>query len=104
MGSLELLRSPACQAQIQAIGRAQRQGLFLLAHHTIPVLKPRWLGTLCAFDMECVKTAAALQAHCLKAGFLICPLGNTVYTLPPYVITAEELMAFYEHFAHLAKA
>ena len=103
LGSLEVLRSPECQNHIKAIASAQCQGLFLLAQHAVPVIKPRCLGTVCAFDMTCVQTSAALQAHCLKAGFLIRPLGKTVYTLPPYVITAEELMTFYEYFAHLAK-
>jgi adenosylmethionine---8-amino-7-oxononanoate aminotransferase len=39
--------------------------------------------------------APRLKAEFLDAGFLIRPLGNTIYIMPPYCITPSELEAIY---------
>jgi adenosylmethionine-8-amino-7-oxononanoate aminotransferase len=67
------------------------------------VARVRICGTIGAFD---VKTSdgtnyfndigAHLKQRFLSAGFLIRPLGNTVYLMPPYCITQQELRAAYE--------
>lgn len=63
----------------------------------------RQLGTIVAFD---VKTNAnsdyfnnlrdVLYDNFIKRGVLLRPLGNTVYILPPYVISKEQLKKVYE--------
>lgn len=63
----------------------------------------RQLGTIVAFD---VKTNAdsnyfnnlrdLLYDNFIKRGVLLRPLGNTVYVLPPYVITKEQLQKIYK--------
>ncbi len=37
-----------------------------------------------------------LKQHFLERGFLIRPLGNVIYVLPPYCITEGELLSIYE--------
>ncbi|PPE06926.1 adenosylmethionine--8-amino-7-oxononanoate transaminase [Holospora curviuscula] len=103
LGSLKLLRSYECQAQIQALETAQRQGLSFLTQQNLPIQKLRCLGTMAAFDLADGVDSKKIKARCLQEGFLIRPLGKTIYTLPPYVTTTEELMAFYETFACIAK-
>jgi len=63
----------------------------------------RQIGTIVAFE---VKTDAnsnyfnnlrdVLYDNFIKKGVLLRPLGNTVYILPPYVITKEQLQRVYE--------
>ncbi len=63
----------------------------------------RQTGTIVAFD---VKTDAnsnyfnnfrdVLYDNFIKRGILLRPLGNTVYVLPPYVITKEQLQKVYD--------
>ena len=58
---------------------------------------PRQCGTIAAIDLAVPASgylAAAgprLRAHCLDRDVLLRPLGNTVYVLPPYGITEEQL-------------
>ena len=63
----------------------------------------RQTGTIVAFD---VKTDASsnyfnnirdfLYDNFMKRGVLLRPLGNTVYVLPPYIITKEQLQKVYD--------
>jgi adenosylmethionine-8-amino-7-oxononanoate aminotransferase len=63
----------------------------------------RQMGTIVAFE---VKTDAnsnyfnnlrdVLYDNFIKRGVLLRPLGNTVYILPPYIITKEQLQRVYE--------
>ncbi|MFN8284067.1 MAG: adenosylmethionine--8-amino-7-oxononanoate transaminase [Chitinophagales bacterium] len=63
----------------------------------------RQTGTIAAFD---VKSEASsnyfnnirdfLYDNFIKRGVLLRPLGNTVYVLPPYVITKEQLQKVYD--------
>jgi adenosylmethionine-8-amino-7-oxononanoate aminotransferase len=63
----------------------------------------RICGTIAAME---VKTDAQssyfnaigsiLRARFLEEGFLLRPLGNTIYLMPPYCITASELEAIYQ--------
>lgn len=40
--------------------------------------------------------APILKARFLEEGFLLRPLGNTIYMMPPYCITADELESIYQ--------
>jgi adenosylmethionine-8-amino-7-oxononanoate aminotransferase len=40
--------------------------------------------------------APLLKARFLAAGFLLRPLGNTLYIMPPYCITEAELASIYQ--------
>jgi len=61
----------------------------------------RALGTITAFDMAnagsgyLADVALKLRQAALKRGVLIRPLGPTIYLMPPYCITADELQFAY---------
>lgn len=57
----------------------------------------RQCGTIAALDRKVsdagylAETGPRMRAHFLKNGVLLRPLGNTVYVLPPYCVTEEDL-------------
>jgi adenosylmethionine---8-amino-7-oxononanoate aminotransferase len=67
----------------------------------------RQLGTIAAFDLA-VSDAGYLAGigprlyrHFMGRGFLVRPLGNTIYLMPPYCSTAEEIGALYGAIAEI---
>jgi adenosylmethionine-8-amino-7-oxononanoate aminotransferase len=62
----------------------------------------RWLGTIFAMDVGTGKNdylsalAPQLYQFYLERNILLRPIGNTVYVLPPYCITQEELDQVYD--------
>jgi adenosylmethionine-8-amino-7-oxononanoate aminotransferase len=65
--------------------------------------KFRVLGSIAAFDVVSDDASGyfnslglILRQKFLDQGFLIRPLGNTIYLLPPYCITADELDSVYQ--------
>lgn len=67
----------------------------------------RQIGTIAALDL--VVTDAGyladigprLYRHFITHGFLVRPLGNTIYLMPPYCSTADELNAVYRAIAEI---
>jgi adenosylmethionine-8-amino-7-oxononanoate aminotransferase len=102
--SLSLL-DDRCDARRAAIEAAHRSHLQRVIGHPW-VRRPRILGTMAAFDLEPPDGVAPggyldpigreLGAFALAAGVLLRPLGNVVYTLPPYGITDEHLARIYD--------
>ncbi len=67
------------------------------------VENPRALGTIVALDIKSPEGTSyfnskrnSLYEFFLKEQILLRPLGNTLYILPPYVITEAELDRVYE--------
>lgn len=60
------------------------------------IQKHRVLGTIMAFDLESVEAAQRLSRRLFEKGVLIRPIGTTIYVVPPYCITTEQLENFYE--------
>jgi adenosylmethionine-8-amino-7-oxononanoate aminotransferase len=60
---------------------------------------PRQMGTITAFDVGeggyLSDLAPTMLAMFRERGVLLRPLGNTVYVMPPYCITAEQLARVY---------
>ena len=63
----------------------------------------RCSGTILAFDVVTSdddgylnNISAVLHKKALERGVLLRPLGNTVYVMPPYCITDEELDKVYD--------
>lgn len=63
----------------------------------------RVLGTIFACDVESEQATnyfndlgLILRRRFLERGFLIRPLGNTIYLMPPYCITPEQLTSIYQ--------
>jgi adenosylmethionine---8-amino-7-oxononanoate aminotransferase len=67
----------------------------------------RQLGTIAALDLAVgdagylAGIGPRLYQHFLSRGFLVRPLGNTVYLMPPYCSTADELGALYDAIAEI---
>jgi adenosylmethionine-8-amino-7-oxononanoate aminotransferase len=60
------------------------------------VTRPRLIGSILAFDVKDLgnyqsATSRALRDWYLANGLNIRPLGQTIYLMPPYCITEEEL-------------
>jgi adenosylmethionine---8-amino-7-oxononanoate aminotransferase len=65
--------------------------------------KVRVCGTIAAMDVKTNTESgyfntigSVLRSRFLDAGFLLRPLGNTVYLMPPYCITTEQLASVYQ--------
>jgi adenosylmethionine-8-amino-7-oxononanoate aminotransferase len=99
------LRSLMLFAEEDTLGRIARIG----ARHRVmldalrtrdDVVRPRLLGSILAFDLKGEAGYQSAQSQALKAWFLahglnIRPLDSTVYLMPPYCITDEEVARAY---------
>lgn len=86
--------------RVTAIADRQAQALASLTRDK-RFANVRQLGTIAAFDLSGTKAsylsdvALPLRAACLKRGVLLRPLGATLYVMPPYCTSTEELMNVY---------
>ncbi|MFG1428719.1 adenosylmethionine--8-amino-7-oxononanoate transaminase [Roseixanthobacter glucoisosaccharinicivorans] len=82
-----------CSLQAERIARFAGDGRFE---------NPRRCGTIAALDLKVAKggylaeVGPKLRAFFLERGFLVRPLGNVLYLMPPYCITPAELDGLYE--------
>ena len=60
---------------------------------TLPISNIRNIGMIWAFDLEKVtkKTLKKISMKAIDRGLLIRPIGQTIYFMPPYVITHDEI-------------
>jgi adenosylmethionine---8-amino-7-oxononanoate aminotransferase len=100
LASLDLLQKEDCLIRIDAIGarhRAFAEELKAWPH----VKNIRTLGTIVAFEIDAGtdgylnEIGARMTREALTKGIYLRPLGNTVYLMPPYCITGEELDRVY---------
>jgi adenosylmethionine---8-amino-7-oxononanoate aminotransferase len=99
LASLDLLLHPDCIGSIATITQSQAKFAAQLRHKAAQanIKSIRHLGTIVAFDINSDQnhylntTGAELAARILKKGIFLRPLGNTVYLMPPYCITSDEL-------------
>jgi adenosylmethionine---8-amino-7-oxononanoate aminotransferase len=67
----------------------------------LSTINPRSAGTILAFEFQSAdknylnKVKEETMELALQQGVLLRPLGNTIYIMPPYCITAEELEKIY---------
>jgi adenosylmethionine-8-amino-7-oxononanoate aminotransferase len=100
------LRSLMLFAEEDTLGRISR---IAARHRTIlstlasrdDVVRPRLLGTVLAFDIKGESGYQSSHSKALKAWFLarglnIRPLGATIYLMPPYCISDDELTRAYD--------
>ena len=84
------------QARLKAVAAMQSERLAALARDD-RFADARQTGTIAAIDLkvEAAGYLAAvgqrLRAHALERGVLLRPLGNTVYVMPPYCITGDQM-------------
>lgn len=99
-----LLQNEASQQAIQAINTAHQQGLAYLKAHGAPITHTRIQGTIAAFELAAPaqgknRTGISLHKQFMNKGLLLRPIDNTLYLLPPYSTTPEELLSAYEKMA-----
>jgi adenosylmethionine-8-amino-7-oxononanoate aminotransferase len=99
--SLDLFEDEGFPARITALCAVQERWAQRLAQH--PRLRHvRRCGTILAMDLASEGQAGYLSdaakgiaIQMLEKGFLIRPLGEVIYTLPPYCVSAEEMDKLY---------
>jgi adenosylmethionine-8-amino-7-oxononanoate aminotransferase len=66
------------------------------------VAEVRMLGTIAAIELKAADAGylSNLRAHLypffIEQGVLLRPLGNIIYTVPPFVTTTEDLNCIYD--------
>ncbi|MDQ4421783.1 adenosylmethionine--8-amino-7-oxononanoate transaminase [Sphingobium sp. DEHP117] len=96
------------RGRVAALGADMAAQLDRLAAH--PALEnPRQLGTITAIDMRVNEKAGylsdiapQLRAFCLERGVLLRPLGNTIYAMPPYCTSADQIGTIFDAIAEAA--
>lgn len=105
--SLDLLERPEVQEQIRLIQKTQKQGqedlsTFVANQGRQHQVEIRCLGTMLAMEIRTEgghylhSLRERLYLHFLEQGILLRPLGNIVYTLPPYCSTSQDLSLVHE--------
>lgn len=94
LASLEILTSPDCKRQRDALQAVQRERVAALAKRR-PELHARACGTVAALDLTKGSygdgSCNNIKARFWEKGYLIRPLGPVLYFVPPYCVTPEEL-------------
>ena len=110
LASLDLLLQTSCRDSIERICRQQQQFLQQLTQQSLPGIKNlRQLGTILAFEIEVGKDeylnniSHTITQKALSKGVYLRPLGNTVYLMPPYCFTQEELQTLYTVVTEIVK-
>ncbi len=100
LASLDLWFQNNCIEKIRRIEKQNHEFVQRL-HNKQNIKNLRVLGTIAAFEINEGKDeylndiSATITKKCLQQGVYIRPLGNTVYIMPPYSITEEELNKVY---------
>jgi len=99
LASVALLSSPEILERRTAIERAHRQFAIHIKNHP-KVVEVRCMGVILAVDLNIEMERYGnlrdqLYHFFMKRGVVLRPLGNTVYILPPYVITDKQLEKIY---------
>lgn len=100
LASLDLLQQESCMDSIENIGVSNRQFVQQISYHN-KVMNARSLGTILAFEFHSDKKEYLNKVKeetmqlALQQQVFLRPLGNTVYIMPPYCITPEQLQQVY---------
>ncbi len=99
LAGITLLRSDEMQANIRRIIRAHKKFDQKLSQYPI-VEKTRQIGVIYAFDLAIPmdrygNLRDTLFRQFMDRGIFLRPLGNTIYILPPYVISDSQLEKVY---------
>ncbi|MCQ0971061.1 adenosylmethionine--8-amino-7-oxononanoate transaminase [Paracoccus sp. TK19116] len=96
LANVALWRSEPMQDRLDRLGKMQQERLDRLSANP-RFENPRRQGTIAAIDLKVrdggylAEAGPKMRAHFLDRGVLLRPLGNTVYVLPPYCVTADDL-------------
>lgn len=99
--SMEILMSEQCQERINAIALSHRSFASTINNHPF-VKQVRQMGTIMAIELNTSEHSSYFNniqskayQYYLSRGIFLRPLGNIVYIMPPYCITADELEKVY---------
>lgn len=101
LASLKILKSKKCLHKIDTISSMQADFREVLLKHP-KVENVRVRGTIIAFEVKDKSNGYLspirdrLYDGFINEGVLLRPLGNTVYIMPPYVISTKKLCKVYE--------
>jgi len=100
IAGIELLASSAMQANIKRITEAHQGFASKIKNHK-NVGEVRCKGVILALDLnqDMERYGAsryALYDYFMEQGVCLRPLGNTIYVLPPFVITQDQLQKIYD--------
>ncbi len=99
IASIELLQSIEIQEGIEMIQIAHRGFVEKIRHHS-KVKSVRTIGVILAIDLNLEidrygNSRNQIFNHFMSVGVFLRPLGNTLYIVPPYIITKEQLEIIY---------
>lgn len=100
LAGMELLQSEEIQGNLTKIMGWHEEFIKELNKHP-NVINARSLGVILAFELQLNtsrygKTRDELFQFFMREGIFLRPLGNTLYVLPPYVISYEEMQRIYQ--------
>lgn len=102
LASLDLLEKESCLQQIQWITAENKKFTSRLIEKQSNIKHLRMLGTVLAFELTTGKDeylnniSSVFMQAAIQLGVYLRPLGNTVYLMPPYCITKDELEKVYQ--------
>ncbi|HMF70406.1 MAG TPA: adenosylmethionine--8-amino-7-oxononanoate transaminase [Flavitalea sp.] len=105
LASLDLLLDDNCRQQIRTINKKHLDFASRLKSAELPegsILNVRVLGTIIAFELNTHEknylnqSGKALSTKAMEHSVFLRPLGNTVYLMPPYCITEDQLETVYK--------
>ena len=105
--NLEIWRDEPVRERIATLGRLQEERLAPFRDDS-RFAEVRRLSTITALDIKVpdpgylAGIGLKLMAFCQARGVLLRPLGNTIYLMPPYCVTAAELDLVYDVIAEAA--
>ena len=85
--------------------KAAAMNMQLQALQDLPIHHLRQRGMIWAFDVESARPDFSRQFYleALQHGLILRPIGNTVYFMPPYCITPEEMSTLVDHTAQILR-
>jgi adenosylmethionine-8-amino-7-oxononanoate aminotransferase len=103
LASLALFEEENTLGRIARINARHRDMMTELARRS-DVVRPRLIGSVLAFDLKSGGAYQSAESRALRSWYLahglnIRPLGPTLYLMPPYCITDEELTRAYQGMA-----
>jgi adenosylmethionine-8-amino-7-oxononanoate aminotransferase len=109
LASLDLFEKNECIKNIERIALHHKHFINKLQTSNLkPQIKNlRQTGTIVAFEINAGKDeylnniSASITKLAMEKGIYLRPLGNTVYIMPPYCITDEELNRVYDFLLQL---
>ena len=90
----KLLHTAEVQSDISRISALHKLRISQL--NSSNIISKRCLGTISAIDLKSTMLAKEISNTMLQSGFITRPLNNTIYLIPPYCTSSENLNKAYD--------